>query len=230
MNIEKSIQEFYDLNPFPGPYDLLSLKKSTNNKYIRLINNYIDHNQKILDIGCGTGFITNALAMNYRSKFTGIDFSIGADIANNIASDYAIDNVKFIKKHFFKFNPQTTYDVIIAQSFLTHVPEWQLAIEKIKSLSAPNGVIIVSIYNKVGKIAQKLLRTNYHNQRLQLDQESNPYETSFTSSEFLKYWAGYELLSVYPSVYNKCVNLANLFNISNGGLTMYFFRNTNGIS
>lgn len=226
MNVEQSIQQFYNLYPFPGSYDLLALKKATNNKYINLIGQYADHNQQVLDIGCGTGLITNALAINYRSEFTGIDFSMGTDIATAIASDYDIDNVKFIKEDFFKFNTSSKYDLIVAQSFLTHVPRWSEAIEKIKSLSAPNGVIIVSVYNTVGKTVQKLLKIDYSNPRLQLDQELNPFDTTFTHREFLKLWAGYELLNVCPSLYNKYVNIANLFNATNGGLTMYVFRNT----
>ena len=225
MNIEQSVRQFYDLNPFPGQYKLSGLKNATNNKYIGLISKYVTHGQRILDIGCGTGFITNALAMSYRSEFTGIDFSKGVDIANEIASDYAIDNVEFIKENFFAFNTKKKYDVIIAQSFLTHVPEWQKAIEKMKLLLLPNGIIIVSIYNTFGKTAQRMLSTNYHSQRLQLDQECNPYETSFTHSKFLQSWKSYELLDVCPSLYNRCVDITNLFNASNGGLTMYVFRN-----
>lgn len=227
MNIEQSVRQFYDLNPFPGPYVLSGLENAINNKYVRLIDKYTDHGQNILDIGCGTGFITNALAMRYRSNFSGIDFSNGIDIAKQIANDYSIDNVEFIKENFFVFNPEKKYDVIIAQSFLTHVPEWQKAIEKIKLLLSHNGVIIISIYNIIGKMVQRLLRINYHSQRLQLDQECNPYETSFTHSKFLQLWKDYELLDVYPSVNSRCVNITNLFNSSNGGLTMYVFRNAN---
>ena len=227
MNLEQSIQQFYDANPFPGRYELLGTGKATNNKYISLIDQYIDHGQSILDIGCGTGFITNSLALNYQSKFTGIDFSEGVDIAREIASDYAIDNVEFLKENFFIFDAKKKYDVIIAQSFLTHVPDWPHAIEKMKLLLADNGVIIVSIYNTVGKIIQRMLRTNYHDRRLQLDQECNPFETTFTHSKFLQAWQGYKLLTVYPSLYNRCVDVTNIFNTSNGGLTMYVFRNTN---
>lgn len=231
MNVEQSVKQFYDLYPFPGSYDLLTLEKATNNRYINLISQYVDHDQQVLDIGCGTGLITNALAVHYYSNFTGIDFSVGADIADSIAKDYAIDNVRFIKQDFFDFSTARKYDLIVAQSFLTHVPRWKEAIEKIKSLSAPNGVIIVSVYNTVGKTVQKLLKTKYSNRRLQLDQESNPYDTTFTHREFLKLWPGYQLLNVCPSMFNKCVNIANLFNATNGGLTMYVFRNTNhGIS
>jgi 2-polyprenyl-3-methyl-5-hydroxy-6-metoxy-1,4-benzoquinol methylase len=231
MTIEQSIQEFYDQNPFPGNYELASLEQATNNKYIGLIDKYLDHGQQVLDIGCGTGFITNALALKYRSEFTGIDFSNGADIAGNIANDYGIQNVKFIKQNFFNFVPAKKYDFIIAQSFLTHVPDWTQAIEKIKLLSAHNGIIITSIYNTFGKVVQKILRTNYHSQRLQLDQESNPYDTTFSHAKFLRNWSGYELLNVYPSVSKKYVDITNLFNTMNGGLTMYVFRNTsNAIS
>jgi len=178
----------------------------------------------ILDVGCGTGVVTNLFALKYKSNFVGIDFSDAAVYANDFAKRNNITNAKFIKTDLFDYTPKQGYDIIICQSVLTHIPDHLDAIEKLKALLSPNGVIIVSIYNPWGKIVKKFLNINYKNDRLKLDQESNPYEVTFSHIQMLDMWNGYKLLQVYPSIKSKFVKLLNLFNFKNGGLTSYVFK------
>lgn len=221
-----NIKEFYNQNNFPGPYDYHRIKcyPVSFNKYIKVIDRYVDNNQTVLDVGCGTGLITNVLAMRYASEFIGIDFSSAADYANMFSSKHSITNATFVKKDFFEFTANVKFDVIYAQSFLNHVPDYLDAIAKIKSLANPDGIIIVGVYNNWGKLVQRYLPVSYHNNRLALDQTANPYEIAFAHQEILDMWAGYDLLEVTPSINNRFVGLCNLFNSKNGGLTLYVFK------
>ena len=159
------IQEFYNKHHFPSRYDLNQLRnyKITDNKYVAFVDQYLSNGQNVLDVGCGTGLLTNLFALKYSSQYTGIDFSTAADYANTFAKSNDITNVKFIKQNFLDYKADSTYDVIFAVSFLNHVPAFELAIEKLKGLLSPNGCIIVGIYNPIGNFIKKFIKINHNN-------------------------------------------------------------------
>jgi 2-polyprenyl-3-methyl-5-hydroxy-6-metoxy-1,4-benzoquinol methylase len=74
MNIETQVQNFYSEIKFPGLYsfnDLNFYQEKIDNEFLSMYNIGIQGSKVILDIGCGTGFITNLLAIrnpNIKSK------------------------------------------------------------------------------------------------------------------------------------------------------------------
>jgi SAM-dependent methyltransferase len=222
-----SIKQFYSKNPFPGPYSwnqLSNYRYPPDNRYLKIIDNYLHDYQKVLDVGCGTGLITNLFASRYNSKFIGVDFSDGIDYAAQFSIDNQLSNTKFIKQDFFDFPIEEQYDVIICQSFVTHVPEYQLAIEKLKSLLDKDGILLLGVYNNYGKILKKIFKINYKNDRLKLDQEYNPFEISFSHQEVMNMCKDLELIGVTPAVNRRLIGLSSFINSINGGLTMYVFK------
>ena len=125
-----TVKDFYDQHHFPGYYSASQLKHYDvdSNKYVRLIDKYLNNRQRVLDVGCGTGLLTNLFATRYQSQFTGVDFSSAVDYAKTFAHDHKLTNTRFLKKDFFEFETEVKYDVIVAQSFRTHVPNWELAV------------------------------------------------------------------------------------------------------
>ncbi len=225
-----SIQQFYSENPFPGPYTIDNLKSyetTTTNRYISAIDRYLSDSIRVLDIGSGTGLLTNLFARKYRSEFVGIDFSDAIDYAASFASKHNITNVEYVKQDFFNYdtNCNNKFDVILAQSFVTHVPNFNEAFAKIKNHLAPGGVLILGVYNNYGKILKKIFRLNYFHQRLHLDQEHNPFEVSFAHKQICNEFNEYRLLEIMPSFKNHLVQLNALLNSRNGGLTLYVFKN-----
>ena len=66
IDAASQIQTFYSKIKFPGLYDLDDLnfyQESIDNKFLSVYNTGIQDSERILDIGCGTGFITNFLAI-----------------------------------------------------------------------------------------------------------------------------------------------------------------------
>jgi 2-polyprenyl-3-methyl-5-hydroxy-6-metoxy-1,4-benzoquinol methylase len=228
MIVPDEIKNFYSKYHFPGPYTLAQIDqyKSYHNNYIGVIEKYMQHNINVLDVGCGTGYITNLFANTYKSHFTGIDFSTACDQAELFAQQYQIKNVKFIKQDFFDYIPTQSYELIIANSFLTHVPDYKLAMDKIKSMLTPGGTIILGMYNTYGNFIKKF-RTNFGNQRLYIDQKMNPFETAFTNKQTLNMCSDLKLIEIFPSINNCLVDLYNLFNSKNGGLTLYVLKDHN---
>jgi 2-polyprenyl-3-methyl-5-hydroxy-6-metoxy-1,4-benzoquinol methylase len=220
-----NLKEFYDQNPFPGPYTLsqLTYGDTLPNRYLAQIDQYLDHGQTVLDIGCGTGLVSNLFATRYRSDFVGIDFSTAADYAQQFANENTITNARFVKQDFFEYTSSQTFDVVICQSVITHVADDVAAMRKINSLMHPGATLLIGVYNNWGNWAKKTWPSK-GNDRLHLDQYQCPFEVAHSHQQVLQLCEGMTMLSVIPSVNNQLVALCSLFNKANGGLTLYAFQ------
>jgi 2-polyprenyl-3-methyl-5-hydroxy-6-metoxy-1,4-benzoquinol methylase len=224
-DLASQIQTFYSKIKFPGLYDLEDLnfyQEGIDNKFLSIYNTGIQGSKRILDIGCGTGFITNLLAIkNPDIVIDAVDFSDSVDFAQQFSVKNKIKNVTYYKEDFFKFVPTYQYDCVICNGVLHHMPEFKDAIDKIKTLIVPSGKLILGVYNYYGKSFKKLLPVTYRSELLRMDQEDVPYEINFTNKEFLNYFKKFKIDTIYPSVNNHLVDIANLRNYKNGGLTIY---------
>ena len=228
MSIESQIQEFYGKIKFPGPYminDFEIYKDGLFNPFLNQYEEGIKNSKNILDIGCGSGMVVNLLAYrNPNIQFDALDFSDSIDYAIEFKNKHNIQNVNFHKVNFFEYLAQDKYDSIICNGVLHHMPEYTKAITQINQLLKENGQLVVGLYNPYGKLAKKFFPVSYVNQTLFLDQEHVPFELTFSFQQVKELFKYYTLEKVYPSVFNKLVDLTNLFNYNNGGLTIYTFR------
>jgi len=224
-DVESQVKKFYGELKFPGLYtieDLEFYQDNIHNKFLSIYNNGIQNCNTVLDVGCGTGFITNLLAIkNPNLKIDAIDFSDSIEFAKKFSKDYKISNVAYFKEDFFKFKTVQRYDGIICNGVLHHMPAYNDAIDQFKNMITPNGKLILGVYNRFGKAMKKLITVTYRSELLRADQEDVPYEINFSNQEFLNYFPEFKVENVYPSINNKLVNLRNLLNYKNGGLTVY---------
>lgn len=225
MSNDLNLKEFYDQNPFPGPYTLAQLTYGDTlpNRYLTQIDQYLDHGQTVLDIGCGTGVVSNLFAKRYRSDFLGIDFSTAADYAQQFATENGITNARFVKQDFFEYTSSQTFDVVICQSVITHIADDITAMRRINSLMHPGSILLIGVYNNWGNWAKKTWPSK-GNSRLCLDQYQCPFEVAHSHQQVLQLCHGMQMLSVIPSVNNRLVALCSLFNRINGGLALYAFE------
>ena len=109
-----------------------------NNK-LKLINSLEKEENKILDIGCGTGDFLSACKKNNYKVF-GVEPN---EKANSIASEKIGEDV------FKNLDDiiETKFDVITLWHVLEHVPNLEDYISKIKSLLKPNGILIIAVPN-----------------------------------------------------------------------------------
>jgi hypothetical protein len=77
------------------------------------------------------------------------------------------------------------------------------------------------VYNYYGKSIKKIFPITYRSELLRTDQEDVPYETNFTNKEFLNYFKEFKINTIHPSINNQLVDITNLMNYANGGLTVY---------
>lgn len=224
MSIE--IKNFYSKLKFPGVYimdDILFYDEVVCNDYLKFYDESIAGHNTVLDVGCGSGFIVNFLAHRHKNvHFTAIDFGDGIDFAKAFSKKNNITNITYHKVDFLEWKTTNKYDLVFCNGVLHHMPEQNIAIDKLKSLS--NNEIMLGVYNTYGKLAKKFFRVNYVNSVLYVDQEECPFEVSYTDNEIKKVFNEYTTDKVFPSVCGKLVDAKNLFNYKNGGLTLYQFK------
>ena len=224
----KQIKSFYSQLHFPGRYTGDDLKfyeeQGINNIYLKEIDKVLVDGMDVLDVGCGTGLVSNLFAIHRPNcQFTSIDFSDSIDYASKFAKENSINNINWVKKDFLDFKTTKRYDLIICCGVLHHIPEYEQALDKMKKFLKPGGKLILAVYNKYGKLLKRVFNIKYHNDVLYKDQELNPFELSFTHNQVLKMCGDLKFELVAPSYSNRLVNFSALFNSVNGGLALYVF-------
>jgi trans-aconitate methyltransferase len=223
----QSVKQFYNNLPFPDPYkieQLLMFGHSISNPYARLIESQIKNNQTVLDAGCGTGLLTNLLALRHPdSEFVGVDFSNSIDWAQTFSKQHDLKNANFIKEDLTKINLSQQFDVVICQGVLHHIPEYKTVLPLLKKLVKPDGKLILGLYHPAGKIVKKFFNVDYKSNTLFQDQELHPFEISFTSDQVKQLTQDLNFVQAYPCILNNFW-LPAFFNYKNGGLVTYIFE------
>jgi len=126
--------------------DPIALLRAESKIHIPWIHSHIDPKSKILDVGCGGGFLSNPLSE------LGHDV-IGLDISNeslDIAKKFdKSKRVKYITADARKIPlPDNSFDVIISMDFLEHVKEVQAVVDEISRLLKPGGLFFFHTFNR----------------------------------------------------------------------------------
>ena len=101
---------------------------------------------KILDVGCGGGFLSNPLS-ELGHDVTGLDIS---QESLEVAKKYDTSKrVKYIIADARKIPfPDNSFDVIISMDFLEHVTEVQEVVNEISRLLKPGGLFFFHTFNR----------------------------------------------------------------------------------
>ena len=98
--------------------------------------------EKLLDIGCGTGYLIDILAKNYEAEFTGLDLS--PEMIKQ-ANNKNIKNARFVegRSDEIPFEDNTFNIVTCSQSF-HHYPDTDKAMQEARRVLKPGGLYILS--------------------------------------------------------------------------------------
>jgi SAM-dependent methyltransferase len=160
-NITSAQSEFYNDVKFPNYDDIddfgTLLEKSSKSIFVKKLDDEIPFNSNVLEAGCGTGQLSIALS-RYGRKIYSIDLSKGSLIeAKNFIDKNDIKNVQLYKMNIFNLCfPKNYFDVIISNGVLHHTHNPKFAFKKLSECLKPNGIIIIGLYHKYGRIMQNI--------------------------------------------------------------------------
>ncbi|MEK7579311.1 MAG: class I SAM-dependent methyltransferase [Patescibacteria group bacterium] len=93
---------------------------------------------RILDIGCGSGYVRTLLtSRGYSGEYTGIDVVHEERFAR---FDTPLFITTFIEKGIERFSPEQTFDFVISNTSLEHIPDDANAVRIAHASRAPEGI------------------------------------------------------------------------------------------
>ena len=131
----KAIKRQNSVNAYPELQKLLEKKKTT-----------------ILEVGCGVGWLSNALAYYHKCLVTGLDFNpVAIDRAKEISHSLKTD-VDFHVGNLFEFNHEAPVDLVVSLGVLHHTGDCTGAVRRVcQEFVKPGGHVFIGLYHSYGR-------------------------------------------------------------------------------
>jgi len=114
---------------------------------MQAIFQYINESQRILEVGCGNGFVAEAIVKEYAVDLHAIDFSPDMiTIAQQRPTDNILGRVRFEHCNILQFSEWDQYDLIFTERCLQNIMDWELqkaALSNIARALKPNGKFVM---------------------------------------------------------------------------------------
>jgi 2-polyprenyl-3-methyl-5-hydroxy-6-metoxy-1,4-benzoquinol methylase len=227
--VTSDVSEFYEHTPFPNynSFDTLNtfIARAQNSVFADMLRQDIPIGAKVLEVGCGTGQLSNYLAATGMCEVIGSDMSMNSlRLGSKFASANDIPGINFMQMNLFRPSLQeNSIDIVISNGVLHHTYDAKKAFMSVSKLVKPGGYFLVGLYNTIGRLstdARRMLRRIIGDQALYFDsvlrrsldpekrrawiadQYDHPHETKHSISEVLEWFdeAGFSFVSSIPSV------------------------------
>ena len=239
-SVTGTVQAFYEDAPFPNynEFDSLDsfLQRAVEGLFTNLLSRQIPIGARVLEVGCGTGQLSNYLAATCMAHTYASDMTVASlRLGQAFAAKYDIPGVTFLQMNLFKpcIRPGSM-DIVIANGVLHHTADTRRAFLSIAPLVRPGGHILIGLYNKIGRVRTDLrrvlyrllgkhvlmldpyLRSNLSEEKRRAwirDQYCHPQERKHTMSEVLHWFeeAGFSFVSSIPKIRGQFAENERLF-------------------
>jgi carbamoyltransferase len=228
-DVTEQVKAFYEETPFPD-YDehdsVRSLiEKARERLYAKALDQAIPYNTSVLEVGCGTGQLSNFLGISCR-RVIGTDLCLNSlRLAENFRLKHDLTRVRFIQANLFRLPLQREqFDVILCNGVLHHTSNPHRGFKALLPLLRPGGYIVIGLYNRYGRLMTNFRRNLFRitggagkwldpylrsvtmskdkQQAWFADQYLHPHESSHTFGEILNWFreAGLEFVNGIPSL------------------------------
>lgn len=104
----------------------------------------IDGTKSYLDMGCGTGELTLALAQTGVGRITGVDFvPRSIETARAHAARIGVGNAQFVCADLHAWRPRERFDVLLSFDAFEHIDEPRAFLLRMRELLRPGGIAVV---------------------------------------------------------------------------------------
>jgi carbamoyltransferase len=162
-DVTEIVKAFYEKTPFPNYDDHDSvgslIEKSRAGLYARRLDETVPYNCDVLEVGCGTGQLTNYLGIGCR-QVIGTDLCLNSlRLGEGFRQDCDLERVQFMQMNLFRpvFAPGS-FDVVLCNGVLHHTSDPRGGFRALVPLVKPGGYIVIGLYNKWGRFLSSVRR------------------------------------------------------------------------
>jgi SAM-dependent methyltransferase len=163
-DVTEVVKAFYEETPFPNYEDHDSVRslieKSRRGLYASKLDDAIPYNSTVLEVGCGTGQLSNFLGISCR-KVLATDLCVNSlRLGEGFRRAHDIPQVQFTQMNLFRpcLRPES-FDVILCNGVLHHTVRPFEGFAGLVELLSPGGYIVVGLYNRYGRLMTDLRRS-----------------------------------------------------------------------
>lgn len=213
-DVTETIKQFYEANPFPNYDDFDSVAslqdKARRGVFAKLLDEQVPFGACVLEAGCGTGQLTNFLAIANRSVF-GTDLCLNSlRLGKGFRDRHGLQRANFLQMNLFRpCFKRESFDLVVCNGVLHHTSDPEGGFAGLADLAKPGGYVVIGLYHRYGRLFTDLRRHVFRlaRDRFQfldprltdgaisaakrkawfMDQYKNPHESKHTIGQVLRW-------------------------------------------
>jgi SAM-dependent methyltransferase len=158
LDVTDIVKDFYEETPFPN-YDDVDSRETLREKarrgvFARILDEQIPPDVLMLEVGSGTGQLTNFLGMDWRRRAIGADLCMNSlKLAKDFRDRFGIVNADFLQMNLFRPPfADASMDVVISNGVLHHTADPEGGFRAILAKLKPGGYMVIGLYNWLGRL------------------------------------------------------------------------------